>query len=86
MKKTDFKSVIIGFLLCMVLFFSFGFETIKTTNSDYGKYQAWSSTDGVNFMINTSTGELYKTGFFGSIDIQKYSWKSVSKKEIIKNQ
>ena len=84
MKKLNAKSVMIGFLLCMVLLFSFGFQTVKTNNTEYGKYQAWSSVDGVNFMINTSTGELYKTGIFGSFQIQKYSWKSISKEEIIK--
>ena len=84
MKKIDTKSMIIGFLLCSVLFLSFGFKSTENNNQEHGKYQAWASVDGVNFMINTSTGELYKTGILGGLNLQKYSWKSVSKENIIK--
>ena len=82
MKKIDAKSMMIGFLLCSVLFLSVGFKS--TDNHEHGKYQAWASVDGTNFMINTSTGELYKTGMLGSLNLQKYSWKIVSKDDIIK--
>ena len=57
MKKIDFKSVLIGFLSCLVLLLTLSFKT-EEEKTTIGKYQAF-GTDKNKYMIDTSTGVLY---------------------------
>ena len=75
MKKIDFKSLLIGFLSCLVLMLSLSFKAIDN-HSEIGKYQAF-GTDKNKYMIDTSTGVLY----YQSI-LKNKKWKRVSHEDI----
>ena len=75
MKKIDFKSLLIGFLSCLVIMLSLSFKPIDN-NSGIGKYQAF-GTDKNKYMIDTSTGVLY----YQSI-LKNKKWKRVSNEDI----
>ena len=53
----DIKSVMIGFLLATSMFLFMG--QTKATNSEIGRYQAFSDNEGKEFIIDTTTGALW---------------------------
>ena len=57
MNKIDIKSLLIGFLSCVVLVLIVGFKSIEPSSAGVGTYQAFG--EGSKFMINTINGELY---------------------------
>ena len=75
MKKIDFKSLLIGFLSCLVIMLSLSFKAMDN-DSEIGKYQAF-GTDKNKYMIDTSTGVLY----YQSI-LKNKKWKRVSNQDI----
>tara|TARA_B100000579_G_C22280433_1_gene598004 strand:- start:23 stop:262 length:240 start_codon:yes stop_codon:yes gene_type:complete len=76
MKKIDLKSVLIGFLSCLVLLLTLSFK-IEEQKTTIGKYQAF-GTDKNKYMIDTSTGVLY----YQSV-LKKKKWTRVSHKDDI---
>lgn len=82
MKNLNGKSVVIGFLSCVVIFLVFGFKTVETNTNPVGTYQSFVSGGYVN-MINTSTGEIYTNN---KIQVTRYKWRSISNKDIFKNK
>ena len=78
MKKNDLKSLLIGFLSCLVLILSLSFK-IEGDNDKIGKYQAF-GTDKNKYMIDTETGVLY----YQSV-LKKKKWSRVSHKDIFVN-
>jgi len=78
MKKIDLKSLLIGFLTCLVVILTLSFKPIENS-SEIGKYQAF-GTDKKKYMIDTSTGVLY----YQMINVHK-KWQRVSKEEVFAN-
>ena len=78
MKKIDLKSLLIGFLSCLVIMLSLSFKPIDN-NSEIGKYQAF-GTDKNKYMIDTSTGVLYYQSL-----LKNKKWKRVSNEDIFAN-
>tara|TARA_X000001036_G_scaffold426517_1_gene454010 strand:- start:347 stop:583 length:237 start_codon:yes stop_codon:yes gene_type:complete len=75
MKKIDFKSLLIGFLFCLVIMLSLSFKSMDN-HPEIGKYQAF-GTDKNKYMIDTSTGVLY----YQSI-LKNKKWKRVSHEDV----
>ena len=75
MKKIDIKSLLIGFLSCLVLILIVGFKSIEPSSATVGTYQGF-ATDGHKYIINTITGELYTT----SPSVRIRDWKRKSPK------
>ena len=76
MKTIDLKSLLIGFLSCLVIMLTLSFKPANIS-SEVGKYQAFSGTNG-NYMINTATGATYTQGLV----LTKFKWRKVSKETI----
>ena len=75
MKKIDIKSLLIGFLSCVVLVLIVSFKSIEPNIAGAGTYQSWGHAQGGNYMINTITGELYVAGS-GRVNIREWKRKS----------
>ena len=63
MNKIDIKSLLIGFLSCLVLVLIVGFKSIAPSVG-LGTYQGFGGSDGQQYLINTHTGKLWVKGAY----------------------
>ena len=75
MKKIDLKSLLIGFLSCLVVMLTMSLKPVNNS-SDIGRYQGW-GTNKKKHLIDTSTGVLY----YQTVNVHR-RWQRVSAEDV----
>ena len=77
MKKTNLKSMLIGFLSCALLVMLFGFKTVEPNPIGGGKYDMISH-NGELFLLDSSTSVVYVLRNNAIIDLDSMQQEMVS--------